>query len=1099
MAKARGNRRRARKRHAGAAAHSPSSAFPDDSAPFAQRVDFVFLCVLVCFFLSGLAALLYQAAWLRQFSITFGTSHVAVVAVLAAYMGGLAAGASLASRLINRARRPVLVYGSLEAAIAISALLVPSLVAAAQFLLVMIIGVSPAVPGEGGPWQTIYYMGVAFLVLAIPTALMGATLPLLARYAVRTDREVGPKIGLLYAVNTVGAVVGAVLSGFILLPHFGLRGTVYFGVALNAIVFAVAIALQAQARGKADSALVSVSDLESRLAIAESSLPRISRAPNNWSDRRRWILPIMTLSGALTFTYEVLWTRLLTHAFGGSIYAFATMLAAFLTGIAIGGVVAGRLAGARRQSLTYFAAAQLMIAVASIATFSLLGLLVPDSRNLGPNALFAGAVMVPACFFIGATFPLAVRILTDNHESASVETARLYTWNTLGAIIGSVSAGFILLPSYGFEGALKLAALSNIALAFLVLFLAEQKKPAFQIWIAVFAVTVAAVYHPSRPDAVLYANAVSSDTEGPGTEIFYAVGRSSTVLVRDAGGVLEMSTDGLPESSIIRRGAPPAKHSQLWMTTLPVIARPDAKSLLMIGLGGGVALESAPSSLDTIDVVELEGEVVRANERLREIRRIDPLSDPRVRVVINDARNALVRTSRRYDIIVSQPSHPWTAGASHLYTQEFLTLAKSRLSENGVFLQWINAQYVDAELLRSLTATVASVFSSVRLYQPFPDVLFFLASDGALEPEASLAATGRPVKNDRTRFRRAGVNGVEDLLAALALDREGVRNFSSGAPLSTDDRNLMLTRTKPDGTGLSLSDLADLLAPFDPLQPHKGGLLDRLGSSVDMAYLADQMIRTGFRRRAFALARMYDETAAGPLIDGLGYEFFGQRTEAAESLIQAITRDQSLDSARFVLLKPYLPQLARGRASSAALAIASGLDDEPTMVIEAWLYGAAGEWIKLSDYDERLASIDVAKPWSPFAAKLRADWRIAFAQARKDPRFAREALDILDDELATNWNVDLFILRAGCGAIIGDDDVFRESAWAAALSLTRRFDRAEKRQYRSSAEELQSTVFRLEGLKSQLKRITSDERRTDEVRRKVDEALGVLKAEIAAS
>ena len=340
---------------------------------------------------------------------------------------------------------------------------------------------------------------------------------------------------------------------------------------------------------------------------------------------------------------------------------------------------------------------------------------------------------------------------------------------------------------------------------------------------------------------------------------------------------------------------------------------------------------------------------------------------------------------------------------------------------------------------------------------------------------------------------------AEDLLAALALDREGVRNFSSGAPLSTDDRNLMLTRTKPDGTGLSLSDLADLLAPFDPLQPHKGGLLDRLGSSVDMAYLADQMIRTGFRRRAFALARMYDETAAGPLIDGLGYEFFGQRTEAAELLIQAITRDQSLDSARFVLLKPYLPQLARGRASSAALAIASGLDDEPTMVIEAWLYGAAGEWIKLSDYDERLASIDVAKPWSPFAAKLRADWRIAFAQARKDPRFAREALDILDDELATNWNVDLFILRAGCGAIIGDDDVFRESAWAAALSLTRRFDRAEKRQYRSSAEELQSTVFRLEGLKSQLKRITSDERRTDEVRRKVDEALGVLKAEIAAS
>ena len=205
----------------------------------------------------------------------------------------------------------------------------------------------------------------------------------------------------------------------------------------------------------------------------------------------------------------------------------------------------------------------------------------------------------------------------------------------------------------------------------------------------------------------------------------------------------------------------------------------------MIGLGGGVALEALPDSVASVDVVEIEPEVIAANRALAPIRRFDPLSDSRVRLVVNDARSALALTDKRFDIIVSQPSHPWTAGASHLYTQEFLSLARSRLAEDGVLLQWINAQYVDAELLRRLAATIDDVFERVRLYSPLPNVLLFLASDGALNIEASAFSAGSLRDFTGFDYRHVGIAAVEDVASALLLDEAGISRFAAGAPINT--------------------------------------------------------------------------------------------------------------------------------------------------------------------------------------------------------------------------------------------------------------------------------------------------------------------------
>ena len=213
------------------------AAAPSPGKPPGQPSRLVFAGVVACFFLSGLAALLYQTAWLRQFSLVFGTSELAV---LAAYMGGLALGSAVAGRYAGRVTRPVLVYGILEAGIALSALAVPLLLLAARALYASILGDQPAPPDAAAIGQPIFYLLVAFVVLAIPTGFMGATLPLLIRYAVRTDREVGPRVALLYAINTAGAVCGTLAAAFVLLPALGLNRTVCAGIAAVLAIYSPA-------------------------------------------------------------------------------------------------------------------------------------------------------------------------------------------------------------------------------------------------------------------------------------------------------------------------------------------------------------------------------------------------------------------------------------------------------------------------------------------------------------------------------------------------------------------------------------------------------------------------------------------------------------------------------------------------------------------------------------------------------------------------------------------------------------------------------------------------------------------------------------------
>jgi spermidine synthase len=982
-------------------------------------MDTRFALLLACFFLSGFAALLYQTAWTRELSFVFGTSELAVAAVLAAYMGGLALGAAAAARYALRLRRPVLAYGVLELAIAVSALLVPAGIRLINGLYVASLGGGSELAPAQASVAAVFQLGAAFAVLLPPTAFMGATLPLLARHAVRREAEIGSRVGLLYAVNTAGAIAGTLCAAFWLMPELGLRLTVWVGAALNGVVFALAARLS---RGAAP------------LPAPDEARSAPAAAPAGAG----WILPAIALSGAVSFAYEVLWTRLLGHLIGSSVQAFATMLASFLLGIALGSAVAARLATSRERAAQGFGIAQLGIALASYAALALADRLPQLSRGLGagPDAPLAGvavaaAPMLPITLCIGATFPFAVRLRAHRPEQAAGATARVYAWNTVGAIAGALGAGFLLLPGLGFAGTLGAGVAASLGLAALAA-LADRPRH-LRLAAAAAAAGIGVLALPPRsPWALLSSSPMGGRDTRRGEIVFAAVGRSSTVMLFDEATHFRLASNGLPEATILRQGGLAGGSVARWLGILPALLRPEARDLLVVGLGGGMALEAVPSTVEAIDVIELEPEVVRANQQIGGQRAIDPLADPRVRVTIGDARGALQLTARRYDAIVSQPSHPWTAGASHLYTREFFSLARSRLAPDGVFVQWIGLAFVDEALLRSLLATLLEVFGHVEAYQPEAGGLLFAASDAPLGLEGAREAL-RAAPQDYARF---GIHRIEDVAAARVLGEAGTRALAEGAALNTDDHNLLASRASRLGrAALDAGSAHALMEDFDPLLAESDGL--------DSAALIRNLVDRGFRKRADSLARSKtgaeEEVALGWIEQGMG-----RKGRAARHFARALELAPDARDARAGLVASWLVTLGQGATPPPLAGV--DLEGELSAVIEGFRRARERDWNALAAIDAELERIGPGEALFEEASRLRVQWRLEAGT----PEAAAEALAIAETLLVRHGRLHDELLRASAAIAANRPS----AAWASLERIARLGKAPEAKGYAERALEI---------------------------------------------
>ncbi len=952
-------------------------------------MDARFALLLGCFALSGFAALLYQTVWSRQISFVFGTSDLAVAAVLAAYMGGLAVGSAAAARLAPRLRRPVLVYGLLELGIAVSALLIPAGIRFVDHLYVALLGGQSELP-EAVAGMTALQLASSFALLLPPTAMMGATLPLLARHAVHSDQELASRVGVLYAVNTAGAIAGALVAAFWLIPEFGLRRTVWVGAVQNAAVFLLAARLARSAAPPPD--------------------PRArTRERKDEGPGAAWILPAIALSGAVSFAYEVLWTRLLGHVVGGSLQAFATMLASFLLGIALGSAAVARCEVTRERARIGFAIAQLGIAATSYLAFVLADQLPALARALGagfdaplPSAGFAAAALLPITVCIGATFPLAVRILTERPEHAARATARVYAWNTVGAIAGALGAGFVLLPGCGFEGTLALGVAASLSLAAIGALASPPRRRILAGSAGALAVLLA-LAPPATPWSLLRYGPLGAGRVRGGKIAFSAVGRSSTVIVTDRRLHWRLFTNGLPEAVIERAGVLPFPSSiAYWLGFLPTLVRPEVREMLVVGLGGGSALEAVPSTVARIDVIELEPEVIAGNRAVAAERARDPLADPRIRVHIGDARGSLRLATQRYGAIVSQPSHPWTAGASHLYTREFFSLVRSRLEPDGVFVQWMGLEYVDEALLRALASALVEVFGHVEIYAPTERGVLFAAS---AEPLAGFAGVDRALRSAPADYARFGIESVEDVASCWLLDEEGVRTLARGIEAITDDDNPLATRASRLGDRtLGRAAARALFAPHDPLIAAHGELDE------------DALMRALAQRENRRRARYLAESAEGAARErSLGWlELSAQRVRsAARHFARARSLAPQDREALVGLVLSRREELARGPSAEIA---ESELDAAIAAVVAGWRDLEHGGAAAIASRDPMLARFAPADALFREASRQRALWRLEVGGRAA----SAEAAAILERVLLRDWHAEDAELHARAVAAAGE-------------------------------------------------------------------------------
>ena len=503
---------------------------------------------------------------------------------------------------------------------------------------------------------------------------------------------------------------------------------------------------------------------------------------------------------------------------------------------------------------------------------------------------------------------------------------------------------------------------------------------------------------------------------------------------------------------------PPLRNSQQWLGALPYFANPDADQYLVIGLGGGVALEGIPPSVSQVTVVELEETVLEANQSFEKRRKHKVLEDPRNRIIINDARSALSLSEQHYDVIISQPSHPWTAGASHLYTREFMALATSRLNPGGVFLQWINTEFLSESLLRRLAATLRAEFAYVYLFQPAPGVLEFIGSNTNLAQRWLAEPLQKSIDAQSAHFADISIMSHADILAAFMLDNAGVAALAANAHMNTDDKNQLATTRTPHDLRITASKLTVLLAETDVLcsdatRPPM--------TESERFYIHRQWQLSGFESRSAACTAR-ENPALQSLIAGHALFLHNEIDAARERLESAARYPTTSAPATYMLAK-----FALGESSQTTESWLDNLPGPAKATLLAWRAAQDNDWLRVKQLDADMSRSESSEIWFGDAAKLMAEWRIRQGVNSGDTAQLEIALAIIDSALATQWLDDLVVLRTGIGALTQDAPIFYGSLQSYIALVENRLSSAEPNAQVSDSYR-ERTSERLRGMQSQL-------------------------------
>ena len=775
--------------------------------------------ITVVFIISGAAALIYQVLWMRHLSLFFGSDVFAAAITLSVFMGGLSIGSFASGAFGARVRGPLIIYGAIEILIAIFALFFRDILFGLEDTYRIIYRSS----FETDPFL---YQGfrivAATLTLLAPTLLMGATLPLIIRQFANRMNELGRRAGYFYAANTLGALIGTFLAGFIMLPLIGIQASTLVTASANGLIGVTAILIGVALIGRG----------ENRTSEAETGTEAASEAPGASSSSARAAAVAIFISGLAALALEVVWVRILVQSFSATVYAFTIMLCCFLAGIYWGSIKAARSIDDDEAPLLQFIRLELFLAgsVALLPVFiffapSLFGALTWGLTtvlqgnfafaSIAAQFIVAGIFIIIPTTLLGATFPVAVKSFTGNIQRRAHGTGSIYAANTAGAIIGALLGGFVLLPTFGSRWSLEVIALLFLSAA---IYMGWSNRKTMARMIGPRHIAVPGVMIAAGVGAALFlpvqivANYNLQNNTAP-ESIYHGEGVAHTIdIVRSAKGHTIMMVNGNIEAdtSLIQR-----RHFIL-KAHLPTLLHGDAKKIGVVGLGLGVttaALLRNPM-VENVHVIELSPKMVEAH-------RLNPeltggiLDNQKLTLTIDDGRNFMTMTDAKFDVITADPIHPRITGVGYLYTREYYEQLKSRLKPGGLVLQWMPMYNIAKSSFDVALRTFAKTFPNASFWYVRGHGLM-VGTQGPLHLDFKKFAKGFELPKIRKDFASIGMTSPEAVLGHLLMDATHIRAYLDAggeAIINTDDNAYLETRTPFEFLGRT-RDLVEAIKPL---------------------------------------------------------------------------------------------------------------------------------------------------------------------------------------------------------------------------------------------------------------------------------------------
>jgi len=741
------------------------------------------------FFLSGGCALIYQVVWSRHLQYVFGSTTEAVGTVLAVFMAGLGIGAYFFGPRIDRAASPLRLYALFEIGIGVYGLVGLFLLRAATMLF--------AAFGElPGVVSTLLKLVLAAVVLLPPCLLMGATFPALLRGVSRTVQGARRNVGLFYAVNLTGALAGALAAGIALIPAYGLTRSSLVAAVVN---FSIGAAVWLAA-GRVER------------ETAEETVTGNGATTASGAELRYLQLGLF-VSGASVLAFEIVVTRVLTLIFGVSAYAFTVVLAVFLLGLGLGALIYARWIAWRPVRTLQFAVTQILLTAVGAALIVLLPgvprwvLYLRQIPGLGFWELLAGkavlatVLVLPMATVAGLGLPILIGALVTDVGKIGRVVGRAYLINTLGTIAGSLVTGFVLITWLGTEGTLRAVLFVNLLVGVAGCLLLSRSGRSRFLALAAASLGVAALVSSDHWPVRLFINSATDGSHTiavtplaveeqlrstPNRVLFFEEGKNATVAVTETPTVRSLLVNAHPDGS----DSDDDMATQVMLGVIPLTMHPAPRSVLVIGFGTGVSVQSAArlEEVERIDAIEIEPAVLDAARLFHHINGAVE-QDPRVRVHLTDARTFAATTRQRYDVIVSEPSNPWRAGVASLYTADFFESVRGLLRDGGVFAQWMHLYFVRDAELRMVLRTMLDTFPEVQVWWLDAGNIAILTAERPLElePQRVRELLNGEFREDRVRF--AGASTLDEFYGRLLLDTEGVRDFvGNEGQIHSDDR-----------------------------------------------------------------------------------------------------------------------------------------------------------------------------------------------------------------------------------------------------------------------------------------------------------------------